>query len=210
MTDRAVVVSQSTALQSRLIHLELIINHEDWYEWAYANGIDSRVIGYLSYKKNDLYVFKPDHTDKTFRCPRTWHFASDLIKGRTDLDEIDRATIAGAVTEAGAVPFISFTELGHKVPKIEDILSDPEETEVPPESSHRFFTISSIIDHVDDKNLDKFITYANRFPEEFQVIFLRGVTHRKPDLRKHKSYSAMAIKVLRFANQDDEDYAPIQ
>ena len=42
-TDKAIVNRMSTALQSRMAHLELQLDHNSWYEWAEDNDIDHRI-----------------------------------------------------------------------------------------------------------------------------------------------------------------------
>jgi MoxR-like ATPase len=69
MTDNAVVSPMSTAMQSRLIHLEMEVSLDDWKDWAYKNNVDSRIIAYVNHLPNKLHDFSPDHNDKTFPCP---------------------------------------------------------------------------------------------------------------------------------------------
>ena len=210
ITDRAVVVSQSTALQSRLIHLSLEVDTDEWIEWAYKSGIDRRAIAYISYKRGDLYNFDPDHKNKTFPCPRTWEFVSRLIKGRKKLDNIDLANISGAITEALAVKFTTFCELEQAIPTMEAIFKDPENTDVPMQSSHRFFTVTAVVDHVDEKNMATAFKYINRFPEEFQVILLRGIKSRHPLLIRNQVWRENATRILRATDDEEDDYAPAQ
>jgi MoxR-like ATPase len=66
-TDRAIVNSLSTAMQSRLVHLELELSHQEWMEdVALKQGYDSRIIAYLSQYPSKLMDFRPDHNEHTF------------------------------------------------------------------------------------------------------------------------------------------------
>ena len=69
-TDNAIVQPMSTALQSRLAHLELVVDSKEWVNWATSNGIDHRITAYINFKPGNLYTFNPDHTDKTYASPR--------------------------------------------------------------------------------------------------------------------------------------------
>ena len=69
-TDNAIVQPMSTALQSRLAHLELVVDSKEWVNWATSNGIDHRITSYINFKPGNLYTFNPDHTDKTYASPR--------------------------------------------------------------------------------------------------------------------------------------------
>lgn len=208
-TDRAVVVPQSTALQSRLVHFELEVNKSDWMDYALENKWDSRILGFIEYKPQMLYQFRPDHQDKTFLCPRTWGFVNTLIQGKDDLDYIDTVNIAGCITDGGAVEFQKFTALKMKMPKIEDIVFRPLETEVPGASDVRYFVISALMDHITKESITNIFKYIKRFPEEYQVIFIRGIAKRSPEFRVHPAYMENIRSLLHFIHEDQRDeFAP--
>ena len=69
-TDNAIVHPMSTALQSRLAHLELVVDAMEWVNWAASNQIDHRITSYINFKPGNLYTFSPDHTDNTYASPR--------------------------------------------------------------------------------------------------------------------------------------------
>jgi len=68
-TDNAIVNRLSTAMQSRLIHLELDIDVLTWLAWAAENQLDYRVISYIESRPEHLSQFDPNHNDKTFANP---------------------------------------------------------------------------------------------------------------------------------------------
>lgn len=205
LSDRAVVVAQSTALQSRLVHFDLVVSKDDWIDWAINNNIDSRIIGYIQYKPSALHDFKPDHQDRTFPCPRTWNFVSKLIQGKSELDSVDLACIAGAISQGPAIEFQKFAEIAGKVPSIRKIQEEPETTEIPREPSFRYFIVASLMDHTNGKNFSNVMKYVGRMPEEFQVIFLRSVIKRDKTILSSPDYAQYATKILRFISSDEED-----
>lgn len=70
-TDRAIVNPISTALQSRMVHLELELDFDEWLmDVALKQNYDKRIIAFLSQYPSKLMDFEPDHHDKTFCCPR--------------------------------------------------------------------------------------------------------------------------------------------
>ena len=208
-TDRAVVVPQSTALQSRLVHYTLEVSKPDWMDYALENKWDSRILGFIEYKPQMLYQFRPDHQDKTFLCPRTWGFVNTLIQGQNDLDYIDTVNIAGCITDGGAVEFQKFTALKMKMPKIEDIIFKPLEADVPGASDVRYFVISALMDHTTKESITNIFKYIKRFPEEYQVIFIRGIAKRSPEFRVHPAYMENIRTLLHFIHEDQHDeFAP--
>jgi hypothetical protein len=198
MSDKAVVNQMSTALQSRLIHLELEASPQEWQEYAIAKRLDHRVTSFISYMPSKLMDFRPDHHDKTFPCPRTWEFVSKLIKGH-DINEEDGALLAGAIGEGVAVEFITFAKEFDRLPKIADIIADPENTPIPHELSTKYATVSTLIEHFNDKNLDQILTYVNRFDIELQIIFCRGAVTRDPKIRtEHPGFGKYLTKMVRY------------
>lgn len=75
-TDKAIVNNLSTAMQSRLVHIEMVTNFDDWFkDVALKFNYDERIIAFLHMNTNKLLDFDPDHQDKTFCCPRKYHIA---------------------------------------------------------------------------------------------------------------------------------------
>lgn len=197
-TDRAVVTQMSTALQSRLIHYEMTPDKDDFIRHASANGFDHRVIGFIGYMPSRLMNFRPDHTEKTFACPRTWEFVSRLVKGKV-IDKDLGPRIAGAIGEGVAIEFITFAEEYDRLPKIQDILARPTSVSIPPEMSTKFATISMLTQHVDARSIDAVFDYVDRFDLELQILFFRAVNGMHPQLR-HKSpkFADALLKMTRY------------
>lgn len=70
-TDDAIVNRMGTAMQSRLIHIELGVTIKEWLVWANQNDIDHRVMAYLNSVPDNLHNFDPRHNDSTFACPQS-------------------------------------------------------------------------------------------------------------------------------------------
>ena len=195
VTDNAVAYEMSTALQSRLIHLDMGVDKNDWMEWAIQNGIDSRIIGFIEFKPTLLYNFDPNHTDHTFAAPRTWEFSSRLIKGHSVTME-DLPILSGTVGPGPAMEFISFTEVYSQLPKISEIVADPENAPLPNELSMRYALATHLADRADDTNLDAFIKYMDRLPVETSVVFMRIVSIRDRELLRHKGMQGLYTKLM--------------
>lgn len=171
-TDNAVVEEMSTALQSRMVHLEVEVDAQEWVAWASNNGFDSRITSYISSANDKLYTFQPDHTDHTYGCPRTWEFANRLIPmAPPTMDNV--ALYAGALSEGLAREFIAFCELEHQLPKIADILAFPKSVPVPDEPSVLWMLSGTLAKHMKVSNCDKLMEFVKRIPLEFQTFFLR-------------------------------------
>lgn len=199
MTDRAIVNSMGTAIQSRLVHLELDVSNPEWMEWAAGAGIDSRVMGFLSYKTTLLHSFSPDHQDRTFPCPRTWEFASRLSKGR-DIGLDDLPLFAGVVGQGAAQEYVTFAELFQSLPRIEEIVRSPETVAISPEVSTQFAIASYVADHIAEANADQVVLFLNRLPVEMQVVSYRIAAARKPALAANKNVYGALQKLASYLN----------
>lgn len=185
-SDNAIVEEMSTALQSRLVHLELILDHKEWLNWFSEFGGDHRVGDHIKFKPTNLYTFKPDHTDHTYACPRTWEFASRLLEV-TDDDSPDRLPLlAGTLSEGVAREFVTFLKIYDTLPKISQIVANPIGTRMPEEPSVLFALTGALAQNADMENFDKLSIYINRMPMEFQVFTLKDAVRRNLELRKHK------------------------
>lgn len=187
-TDRAIVNPMSTAMQSRLVHLEMEVSFEEWlYDVALPQGYDRRIIAFLSQYNSKLMDFRPDHQEKTFCCPRTWDFLNRLIKDKP-LSDDKAPLLAGTITSGTAVEFLQFTKVYEHMVPLRDILAHPDTCQVPQDNSLKWATISFMMEKVTDANFEDLCTYANRFTMDFRILFYRSVMIRHGHLRQHPAF----------------------
>lgn len=202
--DRAIVNSMSTAMQSRLIHIEMEASHTDFMSYAVKAGIDHRILGFLEFQPSKLHSFKPDHNDRTFACPRTWEFASKLIKGKS-LSEINVPLLAGTLSDGVAVELKAFLKEYDKLPSYGAILKDPENIEIPREASTCFAVITMMLDKFKTSDFEEIVKYTVRLSPEFQVIYFRNLVKRDKTLFKHPLYAKSTLHLMKFLTDPDED-----
>lgn len=193
-TDNAIVNQMSTAMQSRLIHLEMGQDYMEWVDWAMDNDVDHRITDFIKFKPGALYAFNPDHTDKTFGCPRTWEFADRILKV-TDIDDLDALPLlSGALSEGLAHEFNVFCKIYKTLPKISDIIADPTTIKVPNEPSVLFALTGAISHHAKEDSIGKLMEYVNRLPIEFQVVTLREVLRKTKELISNEAIKSWVSK----------------
>ena len=136
MTDKAIVNPVGTAMQSRLVHIEMELNFDEWLQdVSMKEGYDSRIISFLGTNPSRLMMFNPDHEDKTFACPRTWEFVNKLLKSNPNMDSRRTPLFAGAISTLVSAEFFQFIEVYDKLIKVSDILKSPETCTVPHETA---------------------------------------------------------------------------
>ncbi len=161
--DRAYTFDLSDPLRTRFTHVTLRIpvfkdegRREGWFYWAAENGIDSRILSFLSLKPDLL--FKYVEGDRTFPTPRGWEKASRLMKGKPN-EKAWRA-VAKACGYVAGLQFKQFMEMSEKV-DLEDILKEPAkffDLDVPV----RFSVIASLT-HLYDMDPDRYVEKLLRF-----------------------------------------------
>jgi hypothetical protein len=181
-TDSAITNRLSTAMQSRLVHLELKMNPKHWLEWAATAGIDYRVQAYINYKPDGLMIFDPNHNDKTFANARTWHFLSDIIKPEAEISSDLLPLLAGCVGEGSARQFYGFVKVFDDLPQISKLIKNPLTAKLPSEPSALYAVAGLIAHKVNKDNIDSLVQYAERLPVEFQVISISGAIKNNPAL----------------------------
>jgi hypothetical protein len=197
-TDNAVVVSMSTALQSRLVHYELQIDYKAWLTWAVKNQINSKIIGFINFKPNLLMNFIPDHTDRTFACPRTWEYLSKLLKNIPEVSSKYTARIVGTIGTGAGMEFINFCELFMHLPKYEDIIKNPLNIAIPELIDIQYAITSMLVDRVSETDTKQVFTYINRFPTEFKIVFIEQYINKMKDTKSNELKPEIMKLVMDF------------
>jgi hypothetical protein len=202
-TDRAIVNQISTAMQSRVVHLELEVNFQEWlYDVAFAENYDARIIGFLSQFENKLMDFNPAHSEKTFACPRTWEFVNRLCQlPGWQGDLTDKAPLlTGAITSGIATEFITFANVWKDLVTIDQVVKDPKHLRIPDSASSKWATIAHLMENINQVNFDDVCTYVNRdeFGISFRILFFRSVMVRQPAMRQHPSFAKALSEMAKY------------
>ena len=78
--DRGVTYAMPAPLANRFAHFEVEVHLDDWVAWAYGQGIDERIIGFLRFRPDRLFQFDPSTQQMAFPSPRSWAFADRALK----------------------------------------------------------------------------------------------------------------------------------
>ena len=104
--DLANVHLLPSPLYNRLVHFEMEADLDVWREWAKANQLDHRIIGFV-YAYPQYFCQLPKEGVKAWPTPRSWHILSDLIKDVED-ERMLRMLSTAAVGSATASILISW------------------------------------------------------------------------------------------------------
>jgi len=109
--DNAIVTPLSSALSNRFAHFRLRVDTKSWVEWGTDNGIDGRILGFISARGSEMLY--DNNGDDAFPSPRTWEMASKVI-GQVHSEQI-RRVLTACVGAAAAAEFDSWLAIYGRV-----------------------------------------------------------------------------------------------
>lgn len=197
--DNAIVNDLGTAMQSRLVHINVETDNEVWLKnVALTEDYDPRVIAYLQNYPGDLMNFNPEHTEQTFSCPRTWSYVNQLIKGKEKLNNIDEALITGCLGMSVGSKFYTYTEIFTDIPTINDIINDPVNTKLPKDINKKWAVICMVMTQVNKDNLNKVVEYVDKFDTPFKVLFYRSIFAKNDDLKSNPVITKKLVTLSKY------------
>ena len=197
-TDRGVVHRMPTPLASRFVHLEIRVDAQDWLAWGAAHGIASEILFFVAYRPDLLHQFDPQSKERAYPCPRTWEFASNLLKHRNGLDPAtERALFRGTVGEAAAVEFSAFLNVWRELPHPRAILADPVNADIPENASALMALCGSLYRLATDVTMDAIVTFAQRLRREVGESLVGACVRRDPALQRSPAFIRWAAARTR-------------
>ena len=191
-SDRSGVHALSAALANRFVHIDLHADVEDWVDWALENNISDATRGYLRYRPGNLSTDKIEPGVRAYPTPRTWAFASDILKSNLPAAvelELLRGTVGDAAGELTA-----FMRVYKDLPTVDEVLMNPDKAALPNELSAKYAISTSLAAKASRDNFDVVMQYVNRLPTEFQVVFMRDSARRDDGVQKAQSYMKWCVK----------------
>lgn len=189
-TDKAIVNTTGTAMQSRLIWLEIHACIKAWLKWADKpeSDIDHRVKSFLQFKPDLLHKFDPNHSDRTFPCPRTWEFMSKIIKPWKMVGYEKTPLLAGTVGVGPSREFYSYCQVFEEIPSFEAIIKNPEGVTIGNEPSIHYALAGMVGSRMCAANTEPLIKFVSRLGVDFQVATIRSAIARDREIKKTDSF----------------------
>lgn len=187
-SDGAIASKLGTALQSRVITIEVQADYKGWMSWANRAGIQQSIIDYLTWKPQYLHDFDPTVDQLTYPCPRTWHKLSNLITAQGSYSDQVHTLALGTIGKIAA-EFKAFTAYYAKLPSIQKILKDPKNADMPTDVG-QVYALTGVISQAladnkaDAQSVADLVTYMERMEPEMQTVCMAN------SLRKAKGLLA--------------------
>ena len=176
-------------------------NNIEFIEFGINNNFDRALLGFCKEKPELFHSFEqyenPDENPyiphpranrTACTTPRSLHKASDILKKREQLCELDKygnkiypqltAALVGTIGDRAALDLAAFIALADKLPTLEQIQNDPMNAPVPDSPAAVCMVVYQALATIERKWVDPWLTYMNRLPKEAQGLFVNGV--RRP------------------------------
>ena len=183
--DRGVTYAMPAPLANRFSHFEVEANLDDWSQWAYANGIDERLIGFLRFRPELLFDFDPARNPTAFPTPRSWEFAHRALQKFGDHPELLGPALAACVGQAAGIEFSAYLANLSRMPDL-DAIVEGRPAEVPRDTDLQYAVAAALVARaIRNKNgtniremLGHILDYAAKFPLKEMGVMLVSDIHR--------------------------------
>ena len=182
MEDHGNTYDMPEPLKLRMQHFVLESNIDDFARWASLNNIYPMIIAFLRWQPQYLHAI--DNDAYTSPTARSWHMLSDRLSMPTPNRML---TVQAHVGIAAARAFLGFEKDFDQIPDMDELLLEPTKAAVP-EGALLYAVCSSLIARVSTTNFAAVITYINRIPPDYQIVFFRDVLKVKPELAEEPPF----------------------
>ncbi|MCW8922412.1 MAG: MoxR family ATPase [Gammaproteobacteria bacterium] len=202
--DRGVTYSMPAPLANRFSHYEVEINLDDWVAWAYANGIDERIIAFLRFRQDLLFEFDAAQNPVAFPSPRSWEFAHRALQKFDEPNNLLLGALQACVGKAAGIEVKAFVDSLDQMPDLDAIIKG-EEVPVPKEIDLQYAVATALVGRAiraresDDAMAvhGNILNYASRFPQREMGVMMVSDMHRAvgQDIFAVPEFAAWADKI---------------
>lgn len=202
--DRGVTYSMPAPLANRFSHYEVEINLDDWVAWAYANGIDERIIAFLRFRQDLLFEFDAAQNPVAFPSPRSWEFAHRALQKFDEPTNLLLGALQACVGKAAGIEVKAFVDSLDQMPDLDAIVKG-EEVATPKEIDLQYAVATALVGRaIRAKETEdamavhgNILNYASRFPQREMGVMMVSDMHRAvgQDIFAVPEFSAWADKI---------------
>ncbi len=187
--DRSGSTKELDHLINRRLEIDVTDDIESWNTWAVGHGVTPLTLAFAN--QNPHIVFSDGVPEKQgpWCTPRSLVAADDYFRvlprdanGSLPDDPLTMEDVSGMMGEAAAAQLFSFVKLEREMPKYEDIVANPQGVKIPQKPDAQMLVCYTLAARVKVEECDKVISYMDRLPKEFGVIFGKSAVGRDPKL----------------------------
>lgn len=201
--DRANAIKMPTALNNRLAHIDIAPDVDAWCKWAVRTSQSPLLIALIRWRPELLHIMpgaevtvtgvaKPirfPEDARAFPTPRQWVEASKHFAAPGHLRP---RLVAGLLGEAIAMEAEGFIRTFLDLPKMADIMAEPDRAKVPSGPSALFAVSNGIAASAKPATIAPIMEYSKRLPKEFDFMTGKAIGDMVPMLKETAPYVAWA------------------
>lgn len=194
--DRGVTYRMPAPLANRFTHFEMEVSVEDWRDWAYKAGMDTKIISYITFKNEHLFTFDAKSDAKSFATPRSWEYVHAMLQSGI-ASHLLLDTIAGAVGRDIAIGFLSFVKVMDRLPDIQEILENAtgaQSDEVDVLYALSTGLVSAILADASDTRVANLLHYTLELKSEFAVLIVQDLQRNGVKMEHLESFKKWVQK----------------
>lgn len=181
--DRAGVSGILEPVKSRFAAIvQLDVDLDGWCKWALSAGLPTELVAFIRFRPGLLHDFKPSAGMVNSPCPRTVANVGRLMAVNLPAG-LEYEVFSGAAGEGFAAEFVGFLQIFRSLPNPDAVLMDPEHATVPSDPATMYALCGALARKANANNVDRFFSYINRLPVEFQTVATLDAIRRDKDLQ---------------------------
>ena len=176
-----------------IVELEQSLN--DWCVWALnpAHNIPHEIISFIRYRPQYLTAFEPTPGMTKTPTPRTIANVGHMIRAGIP-KELELRVFNGAAGKEFAIELTGFLRIYRDLPDPDVVLMNPKAADIPQEKSSLYALCGALSARATENNMERFVTYIERLPEEFNVLSMRdAVARNKNELAKTQAFAQWVV-----------------
>ena len=183
VTDKSVAYKMPKALAGRMTHYEIVPDIDDWKKWAYPEGIDARILGWLNYEPSNLFKFNPNDDNNAYPTPRSWEMVDKYLKIFKDFDSAFMS-MSGSIGKGAVTAFKGYIQVFDKLPNIKDIFDGKNKDRLPQDPALLFAISAALASYTpkvtkDEQIKNIIIYFKDVLPVEFVSLTIRDMCSMK-------------------------------
>lgn len=186
--NKAGTTSMPTHLRDRLMFITVEVSVDDWLAHAAQRRYDPRIRAYIRQNPKSLHSFDPAAFANP--TPRSWEKAGGILTMGLSR-EVRSESLGGQIGQGEAIKFEAWLRVEDKLPKLEDILKNPEKAPVfgPKDADINYLLLSNLADIATQENVGAILKYIERLPQqEFTIYWASDALSRDKSLREAKPF----------------------
>jgi MoxR-like ATPase len=167
---------------------EMVVNAEDWINWAYNNNVPDDLIAYINYRPSSLVCEEYSLDIQKVASPRSVAAVGDMLKLGLDSFEYLSATIG----EGFATEFLGFRQIFKDLPDIDIVLKDPENAPIFTDPAKMYALAGAMIARSTKENQENIVKYSLRVQKDFAVMIVKTLLQKDDSVMETPSFNKWA------------------